>query len=1313
MVKKSLLWFYRLALWLIGLTAIIIMMTASIIHFWLMPNIGQFKDDIASYASQVAQQKITIGDIKADWQGINPHLSLNNVNLFDTESRAALQLQNIETAFSWLSIPLLEPHLSELIIQSPELTIRRTSNGEVYVAGILMGGASKPDLANWLLRQNRLGIINAKVIWIDELRKAPELSLSQLSLEVFTPPWKSLIKNHNFIFSASPSIGSNEPIRLSGSFYGNDISRVGAWRGDIVLKLINADLAAFKAWVDYPIDLRSGVGSADITAKFSQSQIQAVDSNVMINNLQLHIKPDIEPMLLNRLTGDIHWKNLNKSPAPDLKSKRFAQSISVNKLSAITGSGLHFNDLKADYLQSSEGKQVFNLTLPSINLVSIQQLLPLAPVSEALLGKISAAKPTGQLENVVIYWSAQNNRTETYRIDTEFKNLGIAAYEKIPGFNNLSGNLKATQNGGQVQLDSTKASLDIKDSLRWPVPADKLSGKINWDIKDKKTTIEIKNLDISSPHISGVIDASYLMDGNQGGYLDLKGKFNHGDAKYAPFYYPTMLGEATLHWLDTSILAGRVNDIDLVVRGRLANFPFVDSKNNPDSKQGLFRVTANISDALLEYGTGWPVIDRLALHMLFEGKRMELNANSGRILGNQIIKNKTTIAQLDADNPILNIEAEVTGPVNEGVNFVNNSPVREVTQGFTENLMTSGKGKLNLNLKIPLNNLELAHYKGLYQITNGKMQSETIPVLTQIHGSLEFTESSLAARNIQANLFGSPLSFNLNSAKDKSIRVIAKGKLTDASIKQILKENNLSKATQYISGTTDWVGDILIQKPRTSIAIRSDLIGITSRFPAPLNKSANQALSLRIDKKQEGDNENVFVNLGNKIRAKLNSTLQNGAQKFNQAYIHLSNNDNVSNVLNDTETFSGKGLSISGNLDYINADAWRYVIKNFNDSTQKKTTLPVQKIALNINTLDIFNRRFNQLSISQLTMIGGLQAKVQSREITGDLQWQDKDRGKLIARLSNFTIPDAAPDQLSAIQNDPVETNSAGEMQFSKREQDYPALDITASSFVYNKKDLGALELIAYPQNDNWDIQKLKLSSPEGIISAEGQWNNWVRSPNTYLNVQWDIKDLGNTLQRFGYPDTIKDGEGTLNGNLHWPGSPHQFDTTRLNGELQFEMRKGQILQAKPGVGRLLGLLSLQSLPRRLSLDFRDLFNNGFAFDKIKATVKIEQGLMRSDNFTMAGPAADVTIKGETDLKKETQHLFIKVMPRISDSVSLAALAGGPLAGAVAFLAQKILKDPLNKIASTEYEIIGTWDNPQEIKSETVNKPTQGITSIK
>ena len=139
---------------------------------------------------------------------------------------------------------------------------------------------------------------------------------------------------------------------------------------------------------------------------------------------------------------------------------------------------------------------------------------------------------------------------------------------------------------------STKALLDFKGILRWPIPADKLDGDITWSLNDQSSKIQIKDLKVSNQHLTGSLNASYLMDGNKGGLLDLKGNFGKGNAKYALFYYPTILGETTLHWLDTSILSGRAEDIHLTVKGRLADFPFVDSKNNLDSKLGLFRVTA-------------------------------------------------------------------------------------------------------------------------------------------------------------------------------------------------------------------------------------------------------------------------------------------------------------------------------------------------------------------------------------------------------------------------------------------------------------------------------------------------------------------------------------------------------------------------------------------------------------------------------------------------------------------------------------------------------------------------------------------------
>jgi uncharacterized protein YhdP len=227
-------------------------------------------------------------------------------------------------------------------------------------------------------------------------------------------------------------------------------------------------------------------------------------------------------------------------------------------------------------------------------------------------------------------------------------------------------------------------------------------------------------------------------------------------------------------------------------------------------------------------------------------------------------------------------------------------------------------------------------------------------------------------------------------------------------------------------------------------------------------------------------------------------------------------------------------------------------------------------------------------------------------------------------------------------------------------------------------------------------IEKLRITNPDSVLNANGEWNNWKRRPNTLLRFNWEIDDMGKSLKRLNYPDIIKAGSANITGQLRWAGSPHEFDIPNLSGSLKLDAKKGQILQVEPGVGRLFSVLSLQNLPRRLTLDFKDLFSRGFIFDKITADVKIQQGIMRSDNFKMEGPTARVEIKGETDLDKETQHLYVKATPFISDTLSLAAFAGGPAVGAAAYIAQKILKDPLNKIAETEYEIVGTWSEPQE-----------------
>ena len=1287
MIKSFSLKISRIVIYLALLCLTGFIIAALILRFFILPNIDSYKGKIADYASRSAGQKITIGKINASWEGINPHLDLVNIDIFDGRNRSELNFKHIESNISWLSIPLLQARLSKLVVHNPELTIRRETNGKLFVAGIDMSGeSSNPHFPNWLLNQRRVDIVDAKVIWQDDLRRAPALSLNNLNLHLKNSTLQALVGQHQFKLSARSSIGSSEPVIISGHFYGHDVSQAAQWHGQIYTSLKNTDLTVWKPWVNYPFDLQSGFGSTNFILNFANARIKKIIANVSLINVTTR---------LNTATNAITFKQLSGQLSQELNASE--QEIKAENLKLLSDNGL---DIRKGYFRvlnnNVKGKPEFDadLNLDKIQLDVLNKIAPYFPLPKLLLNQLSSIAPLGTLKNLNLHWAGTQEKTSAYSITTAFNGLSIQPFENVPGFTNLTGDVKANQQSGLITLNSQNALLDFKKLLRWPIPVDKLEGEVSWKIYPDKTIFNSKSLKISNGHLTGSINTNYIMNGIKGGRLDLTGKFSKANAKYANYYYPIILGADTLHWLDSSIKSGHVEDINLTVKGDLTDFPFVDKNHRLDKSLGLFKVTAKLSDAFLEYGTGWPEIEGLTLDMLFEGTHMELVSKKGHLFGNQIISSKIEIPILDADNPTLNIVSEIQGSVSDGLKFINKSPVKLVTEGFTDNLKTTGNGKLHLELNIPLQDIKDSKYKGIYQIADGTIAADPtigLPELSHINGKFNFTENSLSSSVINTWTYGGPTQFSLSTGKDKVIHINARGRVTDVALKQAIGIGIANR----ISGSTDWAGEITIKKPFVDLTLQSNLAGMAINLPAPFNKSAADQSLFRIDKKQLSDTtNNLTIGYGNLLNAKL--------LLLNEGNSSVAIERGEIGIRTTAELPAQKGLSIRGSLDYIDADEWRDIFNSGGGKSNDFAAININKAEFNIKALDIFARRLNAITVSMKPSLDGWKSTIQSREISGNIQWINTDNGKVIARLKDLILPSPAPNEKMSLPE--TQTPNPVKKEFRKLAQQYPALDVIADNFEIGQKKLGGLELMAFENKDNWVIQKLKISNEDSTLTADGEWRNWIHNPNTRFNFNWDITHVDKTLVRFGQPDAVKGGSANIAGQLSWAGSPHEFETTDLNGNFKFKATKGQIVKVQPGVARLLGLLSLQSLPRRLSLDFRDLFSSGFAYDAISASAKVENGIMHSDDFYMSGPAAEVTIKGETNLQKETQNLQIKVVPHISDSLSLAAFAGGPIVGVAAFIAQKILKDPFNKISSTEYQIVGTWDNPQEVNAEKNNK---------
>jgi uncharacterized protein YhdP len=344
--------------------------------------------------------------------------------------------------------------------------------------------------------------------------------------------------------------------------------------------------------------------------------------------------------------------------------------------------------------------------------------------------------------------------------------------------------------------------------------------------------------------------------------------------------------------------------------------------------------------------------------------------------------------------------------------------------------------------------------------------------------------------------------------------------------------------------------------------------------------------------------------------------------------------------------------------------------------------LELRGVDLALGEVRYFGRDVRQMR-ARLTRTGTQwSGKLESPKVAGEVQWNAAGKGRLVARLERLEIG-----QSTAAATEPAPQTGQG---------DLPAIDVVADKFDFRERWLGKLELMAEPVEDEWRIDKLDITNEHAQLRSTGGWRKTGTGSLTTLDMKFETGNLSAVFKQFGYGDYLKRGTGHLEGTLVWPGYPYDFALSLLAGNFKVEARDGQFAKIEPGAGKLLGLLSLQSLPRRALLDFRDVFSEGFAFQRISGDVKVARGILLTDGFEISGPSAFVSLSGEVSLPQETQTLTMRIVPEVGEGLALAAtLIGTPVLGLSTLLVSKLLRNPLGKVAAYEYQVTGSWDNPQ------------------
>ncbi len=929
----------------------------------------------------------------------------------------------------------------------------------------------------------------------------------------------------------------------------------------------------------------------------------------------------------------------------------------------------------------------------------------------------------------------------------------LPALPALPGFERLTGSIDAASDGGRIALDAPGLVLDMP---AWfdtaAMPFRKLQLDASWAREDDGLRIKLGRLEFDQEGLTGVLAGTHWLpdsknkDGKNGGnggpgIADITGSLDGFTINRIGRYLPVATPPHLKAWLTGALQGGTAHDVSLRLAGDLARFPF--AADTPDYKAGEFRIAGRILDGKLNYEPAhfapdgksplWPLAEGIRGGFVFERARMEIRADTARTGNVNLAGVKAVIADLIHHDSILEIDGNAAGAMGDFLRYVTHSPVLEWIGHFTDQTTASGNAKLALKLNLPLARLRESKVNGTLQLQGNDVTlwNDMPPVLLAT-GKIEFDEHGVNLNGLNGTLLGGQLTVGGGTQRDGTIAVRIGGNVTADGLRRTYPSAAMQQLARHFSGSARYNGLITAHNRQYQVVVESLLTGVGLDFPAPLVKNAADALPLHFVLNGAAANDaglardDIRISLGNTVAAAWQRQREvHGLERGPWRLVRGGIGVNVP----APEPDSGMALNVS--TKSLNVDDWLALgtdIAGANsgggtdggDGPNLSQYVIPETMAARTEALILGGRKLDGVVLGATHRAGAWQASIDSKQANGYITWNEaptgRGLGKVTARLSSLIIPESAAGEVKDLLE-----KSAGSPAI-------PALDIMAERFELFNRPLGSLELQAYnaliTSSREWRVSKLALVNADGALHGTGRWvsrgggrsdqgGQGSERNSTALNFNLDIADAGRLLERFGFADTVKGGKGKLSGDIAWNGLPYSLDIPTLAGKLDLNVEKGQFLKQDPGAAKLLGVLSLQALPRLLKLDFHDVFSEGLAFDGITADAVIDRGIVKTENLKMHGVQATVLMAGTADIANESTNLHVVVIPELNFGTAplVYALAVNPVIGLGSYLAQLFLSAPMMKALTYQMQVTGPWKSPVITKLAT-NRADPGRTAV-
>ena len=714
-------------------------------------------------------------------------------------------------------------------LYSPQLRLRRGTDG-LHLPGRQAAQRAVPDegasLAAWLLDQPRLAIHDATLVWQDELAGAPEIELRQVEIAM-----RKDGRRHRAALNAMPpaAIGARIDLRADLQF-----ARKGeAWQvsGTLYGETGRADLARLRAHLPIPESLRTAVGSLRAWVEFEPGQVREVTADLDLRGVRAQLAADALPLDLESLSGRAYYRAQEGGYAAG------ARDLAFRTREGLAARGADFSlAMTREAGRPPRGEVRAN----GVDLKIAAALLDYLPVPREAKAQANRFAPRGRLLDSSLVWTGETlAQASAFRLKSRFEDLAVNATEGFPGASGLTGTLDGDEHGGKLRLSSKAVTFEAGSVFRAPLAFDTLEARATWTRNAKAIEVHVQEAHLANADAEVTVSGTWrsLPDSPEKspGWVDLSGRVERARAPAVANYLPNGIA-GTRDWLARAVLAGDVSRGRFELKGDLWHFPF------RDASRGRFLVEAAIDGARLQYHPSWPSVDGVQGEIRFENTRMEIRAQKASIYASRARSASAVVADLGANPPVLEIDADMETTGVDSARFLRETPLVQGPGAFTRAVALEGPARLKLKLAWPLWGQDPFHVTGEYAFAGATASVGRSLLLTDIRGSLAFTERSVRAPELTGSMFGQPATLRLASRPDGSVLTQLDGRMGAAVLGTLSRKPLRGAWPEPPNGRR--ASDSGAEG--TELRIESALTGLAIGLPEPFAKRADESRALAV-----------------------------------------------------------------------------------------------------------------------------------------------------------------------------------------------------------------------------------------------------------------------------------------------------------------------------------------------------------------------------------------------------------------------------------------------------------------------------------